>query len=96
MSNLYIIQDYIISEGDTMKILLVDLWRIIKYKGGAEKVFFDMANTMSRRGHNVTALGLQDAEGKPSFYVDSKVRFVNAGIGLKVKKFFFKKLRACF
>lgn len=55
-----------------------------------------MANTMSRRGHNVTALGLQDAEGKPSFYVDSKVRFVNAGIGLKVKKIFFKKLRACF
>lgn len=39
MSNLYIIQHYIISEGDTMKILLVDLWRIIKYKGGAEKVF---------------------------------------------------------
>lgn len=96
MSNLYMIKHYIMSDGDKMKILLVDLWRVIKYKGGAEKVFFDMANTMSRRGHNVTALGLQDAEGKPSFYVDSKVRFVNAGIGLKVKKNFFQKVKSLF
>ena len=48
-----------------MKILLVDLWRVINSIGGTEKVFFSMANALADRGYNVTAVELDNTVGKP-------------------------------
>ena len=41
-----------------MRILMVNLWKMINSAGGAEKVFCEMANMLSERGHSVTAIAL--------------------------------------
>ena len=47
-----------------MKVLLLNLWRIIDSKGGTEKVFFSMANELNRRGINVVAVGFENKVGE--------------------------------
>lgn len=63
-----------------MNITLVNTWRVIDAKGGTEKVFCDMANALSRRGHNVTAICCDNKDGKPGFPLDNQVKLVNAGL----------------
>lgn len=75
-----------------MKILLINLWRVINSQGGTEKVFFNMANALAQRGHNVIAVGVDGTEGKPFFPVDERVKFVNPGKGFKLKKTIRQKI----
>ena len=69
-----------------MKILLLDLWRVIKSKGGTEKVLFTMANALVERGYIVTILALDNTLGQPFFDIDARVKFINAGVGYVEKK----------
>lgn len=63
--------------GDRVKILLIHRWSHLESIGGAEKVFFSMANALSEK-HEVTAFGMtQTGNGKPFFNLSSKVSFVH-------------------
>lgn len=64
-----------------MKVLLLDLWRVINSKGGTEKVLFSMANALVERGYTITVLALDNVPGNPFFDIDSRVKFINAGTG---------------
>lgn len=59
-------------------IVLVNVWRVVNAKGGTEKVFCDMANALSKRGYEVTALFCDPNQGEPGFPVENGVRCVNA------------------
>lgn len=63
-----------------LNIVLVDTWKVINSKGGAERVFCDMANALEIMGHSVTAICLDLlADGRPGFPLSENVRFINAG-----------------
>lgn len=79
-----------------MKILLFNLLPMIDSKGGAEKVFCNMANTMVERGHDVVGVCLENKEGKLFYPLDRKVKFINAGIGFKASLNVFEKLKTFF
>ena len=65
-----------------MKIALVNLSRVNNAYGGTEKVFFDMANNLSRRGHAVFALSHDTHRGHPSFPIDDKVDYRNCKLNI--------------
>lgn len=60
-----------------MKIALVNLGRVNNSYGGTEKVFFDMANNLSRRGHCVSAIVHDSSKGDPPFPLAPSVRYMN-------------------
>lgn len=51
-----------------MKILLVNLWRINNARGGTEKVFFNMASSLSSLDHEVICLTSDEGDGTPTFH----------------------------
>ena len=71
-----------------MKILLAMLGDLAGAQGGMEKVLCDMANNMFARGHEVTIVTYGPHEGKPYFYLDERVKYLNPGIGHKIKRGF--------
>lgn len=60
-----------------LNIALVTLWRVNNSSGGTEKVFFDMADNLARRGHHVICLANDSAKGKPFFYVNPEIEYHN-------------------
>ena len=66
-----------------MKILLLNLWRVIESKGGTEKVFFDMGNNLSARGYEVNAVAMDNKDGNPFFEISKKVNFINISVDMK-------------
>lgn len=76
-----------------MKILLLNLWRVINSKGGTEKVFFNMANVLSRLNYEVIAVGFDSNIGMPAFSVSHDVKFINAGEGGILKKPLFYRIK---
>ena len=79
-----------------MRILMVNLWKMINSAGGAEKVFCEMANMLSERGHSVTALVFDNDKGNPFYHVNENVEFINSGQGCKLGKNLWQKIRASF
>ena len=79
-----------------MRILMVNLWKMINSAGGAEKVFCEMANMLSERGHSVTAIAFDKNKGKPFYAVNENVKFINSGQGCKLGKNLWQKIRASF
>lgn len=63
----------------SIKVLLLNVGRVIGAKGGAEKVFCDMANALSERGMDVYAVCCEEKEGLPGYPLAEAVHFVNAG-----------------
>lgn len=63
----------------SIKVLLLNVGRVIGAKGGAEKVFCDMANALSERGMDVHAVCCEDKKGLPGYQLSEAVCFVNAG-----------------
>lgn len=63
-----------------MKVLLLNVGRVVEAKGGAEKVFCEMANALSERGMDVHAVCCEEKEGLPGYPLDRRVNFVNAGL----------------
>lgn len=82
-----------------MKIALLNTYRVIQGRGGAEKVFCELANGFAQCGHEVLALAYDEAEGRPFYPLDSRVIFMNTWSGRnvllsvveKVKTFSFSK-----
>lgn len=64
----------------SIKVLLLNVGRVIGAKGGAEKVFCDMANALSERGMDVYAVCCEEKEGLPGYPLSEAVHFVNAGL----------------
>ena len=60
-----------------MKIMLFNVSRVIEAKGGTEKVFADLCNALSDRGHEVTAVFCDDKQGEPGFKISECVKLVN-------------------
>ncbi len=79
-----------------MRILMVNLWKMINSAGGAEKVFCEMANMLSERGHSVTAIAFDKNKGKPFYAVNENVKFINSGQDCKLGKNWWQKIRASF
>jgi glycosyltransferase, group 1 family protein len=69
---------------------------MINSAGGAEKVFCEMANMLSERGHSVTAIAFDKNKGKPFYAVNENVKFINSGQGCKLGKNWWQKIRASF
>lgn len=69
---------------------------MINSAGGAEKVFCEMANMLSERGHSVTAIAFDKNKGKPFYAVNENVKFINSGQGCKLGKNWRQKIRASF
>lgn len=60
-----------------MKVLLLNRWSHLETVGGAERVFFSMANALSER-HEVTAFAMtQTGEDKPFFEIIPKLKFIH-------------------
>ena len=60
-----------------MKVLLLNRWSHLETVGGAERVFFSMANALSER-HEVTAFAMtQTGEDKPFFFFFFKLQYIN-------------------
>lgn len=60
-----------------MKILLINRWSHLETVGGAERVFFSMANALSER-HEVTAFAMtQTGAGTPFFKLNKGVKFIH-------------------
>ena len=51
-----------------MKILLINRWSQLETVGGAERVFFSMANALSER-HEVTALAMTQTGAERPFLI---------------------------
>ena len=65
-----------------LHVVLIDIWRVVNAKGGAEKVFCDMANALARRGFDVSAICFDENKGLPGYPLDETVRFINAHDGV--------------
>ena len=63
-----------------MRVALVNLGRVNNAYGGTEKVFFDMANNLSRRGHEVVAIVHDTHRGSPAFPIDKAVKYCNCRV----------------
>ena len=59
-----------------MKILLVNRWRHLETVGGAESVFFSMANEFSK-SHCVSALAMTEDGDNPFFPLSPNVNFIH-------------------
>lgn len=62
-----------------MKIALCTFYPIFKGSGGAEKVFWNMANEFCNRGHEVTAIGFEEGYSESFYKHDPKIKAFNAG-----------------
>ena len=65
-----------------MRIALVNMGRVNNAYGGTEKVFFDMANNLSRRGHEVVAIVHDTHQGSPVFPIDEAVEYHNCKVSM--------------
>ena len=69
-----------------MNILLIDFWKVVASSGGAEKVLCNMANELVKRNHRVAVVCNDPDAGKPFFFLDKKVQFINLnGTGKEYK-----------
>ena len=63
-----------------MNIMLITMYNLHNNCGGAERVFCNMANSLSARGHEVSCVFFDKEDNVVPFYhIDSKVELVNAG-----------------
>lgn len=80
-----------------MKIAQINFTRINNSIGGAEKVFFTMANELTVHGHQVGCFYYDTNKGTPSFPLEKNVSIKNCydSFTLKIKNTFYRIL-ACF
>ena len=58
-------------------VVLLDVWRVINSKGGTDRVFCNMANELTSRGYEVTALCYDKEQGRPSYFLNPRVELIN-------------------
>lgn len=61
-----------------MHIVIININRMVDYKGGMSKSFSDLANLFVAVGYKVTAICFDKNQGNPGFPISSEVRFLNA------------------
>lgn len=59
------------------KIMIIDEYKCVNYAGGIEKVICNFANEFTKRGYEVSIVCLDTEKGKPLFYLNSYVDFIN-------------------
>ncbi len=67
-----------------MNILQICLTEIVDSAGGVERVFCNLANHFCE-SHNVTAVCVDEKEGKPFYHLNKKVSFINLGSKINIK-----------
>lgn len=60
-----------------MKVLLVNRWSQLETVGGAERVFFSMANVLSEKYETTAFAMTQTGKGKPFFELSPNVKFIH-------------------
>ena len=70
-----------------MNIVLLNFDSVVNSFGGTAKVFANMANELVAKGHNVTGLTYELADGAPAFEIDKRVHLKNCCSGLAEKIF---------
>lgn len=65
-----------------MHILFLDEHKVVNFAGGIEKVICLLANALVNQGHEVTFVTMDREKGRPFFYLNSKVKFINAAYDL--------------
>lgn len=79
-----------------VKVLLLNFFRIIDAKGGAEKVFTSMGNTLYEKGHEVILVAFENKEGIPFYPVSEGVEFINVGVGYTGQQSLMDKIKRGF
>ena len=70
-----------------MNIVLLNFDSVVNSFGGTARVFANMANELVAKGHNVTGLTYELADGAPAFEIDKQVHLKNCCSGLAEKIF---------
>lgn len=70
-----------------MNIVLLNFDSVVNSFGGTARVFANMANELVVKGHNVTGLTYELADGAPAFEIDKRVHLKNCCSGLAEKIF---------
>ena len=70
-----------------MNIVLLNFDSVVNSFGGTARVFANMANELVAKGHNVTGLTYELADGAPAFEIDKRVHLKNCCSGLAEKIF---------
>ena len=70
-----------------MNIVLLNFDSVVNSFGGTARVFANMANELVAKGHNVTGLTYELADGVPAFEIDKRVHLKNCCSGLAEKIF---------
>ncbi len=60
-----------------MNITVVTLHPIINSRGGSAKVFFELVNNLTKKGHSVTGICYDPKPGLPAFKMDNLAKFIN-------------------
>lgn len=76
-----------------LKIMIVDEYKIVNHSGGIEKVICNFANAFVKKGYDINIVGLDTEEGKPQFFLDKRVEFIN--LAFKGEKYENIKLFMC-
>lgn len=69
-----------------MKIALCTQYHVFTGSGGAEKVFWNMANEFTNRGHSVIAIGFEEKTQKPFYEPHPLIKIFNAGLKFKTSE----------
>lgn len=76
-----------------MRILEINFWPVIDSAGGAERVFCNMANELTLRGHDVIAVCFDDKKGYPLYPLSKDVHFYNIqNMGKTIKATQWRKI----
>ena len=70
-----------------MRIAIINFDSVINAYSGTAKVFADMANALTAKGHDVFTLAYDLRDGEPGFKFDERVHFTNCCAGIYEKLF---------
>lgn len=59
------------------RIMLIDKNKTVNYSGGVEKVICNFANEFTKRGYEVYIVCIDAEKGRPAFYLENNVHFIN-------------------
>ncbi len=61
-----------------IRIALISCYPIVESRGGAERVFCNMANHFQSLGYEITAMCCEKRQGRPAYELHESVEFINA------------------
>lgn len=70
-----------------MHIVIFNINRLVRYKGGMSKCFSEISNLLVDIGYDVSAICFDEEQGEPGFPLKQNVVFINACDGVKSRIF---------